>query len=60
MLANGWRAELGVTARLTFSMRTNGERFDRVILFLIRFPRVAVPLRDVEAQIEDLEVTERV
>ena len=60
MLANGWRAELGVTARLTFSTRANGERFDHAIPFLVRFPRVAVPLRDVEAQIEDLEVAERV
>ena len=60
MLVNGWRVELGVTAHLTFSTRANGKRFDRAIPFLVRFPRVAIPLRDVEAQIEDLEVAEHV
>lgn len=60
MRANGWHAELTLTVCLRFSTHSRGESFDRAVPLRIRFPREAVPPRPVEAQIEELDVAERV
>jgi hypothetical protein len=60
MGTNGWRAELTLTARLRFSTHSRGETFDRAIPLHIRFPRETFPARAMEAQIEELDVAERV
>ena len=59
MRANGWRAELVLTVRLKLSTNSRGDVFNRAIPFRLRVPREIFP-RAVEAQIEDLEVAERV
>ena len=60
MRANGWRVELMLTAHVTFSTNSRGETFDRAIPLRFRFPREIFPTHAVEAQIENLEVAERV
>jgi hypothetical protein len=60
MRANGWYAELTLTVRLRFLTHSRGETFDRAAPLYIRFPREAIPPRAVEAQIEELDVAERV
>jgi phosphopantothenate synthetase len=60
MRTNGWRAELTLTARLGLSAHSRGETFDRAIPLRIRFPREMFPASAVEAQVEELDVAERV
>lgn len=60
MRTNGWRAELTLTARLRFSAHLRGETFNHAIPLRIRFPRETLPVNAVEAQIEELDVAERV
>ena len=60
MRANGWHVELMLTARVTFSTNLRGETFDRAIPLRVHFPREIFPARAVEAQIENLEITDRV
>ncbi|KAF8259564.1 hypothetical protein EI94DRAFT_1707017 [Lactarius quietus] len=55
---NGWRAELRLTASLTFSTIERGEVFDRAIPMQIQFPR-EVPARVVVAQITEMDASER-
>ena len=59
MWANGWRAELVLTVCLKLSTNLRGDVFNRMIPFQLCVPREIFP-RAVEAQIEDLEVAERV
>ena len=60
MRANDWRMELTLTARLRFSTHLRAEAFNRAVPLRIRFPREAILPRAVEAQLEELEVAERV
>jgi hypothetical protein len=60
MRTNGWRAELTLTARLRLSAHLRGETFNRAIPLRIVFPRETFPMSAVEAQIEELDVAERV
>jgi hypothetical protein len=60
MQANGWRAELTLTARLRFSTRLRGEIFNRVFPMRVTFPRATFSGRAVEAHLEEVEVDERV
>ena len=60
MRTNGWRVELTLTARLTFLTDARGEMFDRTTPLRIRFPHKIPPACAVDAQIEDLDVSERV
>ena len=52
--------ELTLTARLRFSTHSRAEAFNRAVPLRIRFPREAILPRAVEAQLEELEVAERV
>ena len=58
MRVNGWRVELMLTARVTFSTNLRGETFDRAIPLRVHFPREIFPVCAVEAQIENLEITD--
>ena len=60
MRANDWRVELTLTARLRFSTHLRAEAFNRVVPLRIRFPWEAILPCAVEAQLEELEVAERV
>ena len=60
MRANDWRVELTLTARLRFSMHLRAEAFNRAVPLRICFPREAILPHAVEAQLEELEVAERV
>ncbi|KAF8259266.1 hypothetical protein EI94DRAFT_1813590 [Lactarius quietus] len=61
MRANGWRAELTLTARLTFSTAERGESFNRAIPLRARFPRGQnFSARTVEEQLVEMDVAERV
>jgi hypothetical protein len=46
--------------RLRLSTDAHSEAFDRTLPLHLRFPRERVPARAVEAQIEEVEVAERV
>jgi hypothetical protein len=59
MRANGWRAELTLTARLSLSTGSRST-FDRATPLRVRFPRERLPARAVEAQTEEQHVVERV
>ena len=59
MWANGWHVELVLTMRLKLSTNSRGDVFNRAIPFRLRVPHEIFP-HTVEAQIEDLEVAERV
>ena len=60
MRANDWRVELTLTARLRFSTHLCAEAFNCAVPLRIRFPREAILRHAVEAQLEELEVAERV
>ena len=60
MRANGWLTELTLTVHFRFSAHERGETLNHAIPLRIRFPREPFPASAVEAQIEELDVAERV